>query len=219
MYATLRTHPQIMQHGEILNHRHKYDLSDDGYQRFVDALNADLHPTRSTLVAIGCNMHAFQPDRTWAHWQKWERAWDALADDRSVKVVLLRRLDALAQLASWRIAYQLGEWGIQPATIERPTVRLDPHELRWFMRWNQMLFEKRLSYLTNHEILPITYESLCDDWDETIRRVQAFLGVNVLSLRQPFSKNETRPLEDVVENIKTLRRVQGQEAAYYEGGP
>ena len=79
-----------------------------------------------------------------------------------------------------------------------------------------MLFEKRLSYLTNHEILPITYESLCDDWDETIRRVQAFLGVNVLSLRQPFSKNETRPLEDVVENIKTLRRVQGQESAYYE---
>jgi len=44
LHATLRRHPQIVKHAEILNHRQKHDLPDEGYERLVAALNVDSHP-------------------------------------------------------------------------------------------------------------------------------------------------------------------------------
>jgi len=201
LQATLGRHPQILKHGEILNHRYQGDLPDEGYQRLVTALNRNSH------AAIGCKLHAFQPDRNWDGWRQWEPAWDALADDVSIKIVHLQRLDAIGQLASWKIADILKNWGSQSDATDRPTVQISPYELRWFREWNRVLFEWRLSRLSQHEILPITYESLCEDWDTTIRRVQEFVGVEPFLLQQALRKNETRPLTEVVKNYNELEGV------------
>ena len=116
--ASLRQHPEIKMHGEILNHRYPHRLPQDGYQRLLSALSNSTHP------AVGCNLHAFQPDRVWDGWRRWESAWNALADDSSIKVIHLQRIDTLAQMASWKIAQLLSRWGQQDDIIDRPTIAI-----------------------------------------------------------------------------------------------
>jgi len=199
--TSLRQHPDVFMHLEILNHRQRHSLPDEGEQRLRAALSQTTHR------AIGCNLHAFQPDRGWEEWPKWEPAWQALADDRSIKVVHLRRIDVLAQLASWKIAGLLNRWGDQRDVVDRPTVRIDPEEYRWFRDWNQAVFDGRLSHLRHHRILPVTYESLRDSWEETILQVQQFLEVNPIPLPQAAVRNETRPMSEVVENWHALQHL------------
>lgn len=201
--ASLRRHPGILMHGEILNHRYEYLLPDEGYGRLVAAL-ADSRPNVRT---VGCDLKAFQPDRNWSGWRRWESAWDALADAPSIKVIHLDRRDTLAQLASWKVADALGNWGDQSGVSNRPTVRIDPEELRWFRQWNQALYAWRLSRLARHEILSIQYESLCSDWDGSIRGILEFLSVNPIALAPATRKNEGRPLADVIENWRELQGV------------
>lgn len=117
----------------------------------------------------------------------------------------------MRQCTSWKIAEQTRHWVDQSHFTDRPVVRIDPHELRWFERWNLALYEWRLSHLCRHDVLPITYESLCDDWDETICRVQEFIGVEPFKLRQATSKQETRPLCEVIENWSEIHGHQRNE--------
>lgn len=197
--ASLRQHPEIEMHGEILNHRYPHRLPQDGYQRLRQALSTSTHP------AVGCNLHAFQPDRVWEGWQRWESAWNALADDHSIKVIHLQRIDTLAQMASWKIAQLLSRWGRQDDIIDRPTIAISPDEYRWFRDWNRSVMEWRLSHLQGRSILPVTYESLCNEWEPALARIQVFIGVRCLPLRQVTTRNERRPLSEVIENYDDLR--------------
>lgn len=197
--ASLRQHPEIEMHGEILNHRYPHRMPQDGYQRLRSALSTRTHP------AVGCNLHAFQPDRVWDGWRRWESAWNALADDSSIKVIHLQRIDTLAQMASWKIAQLLSRWGRQDDIIDRPTIAISPDEYRWFRDWNRSVMEWRLSHLQGRSILPVTYESLCNEWEPALARIQDFIGVRYLPLRQVTTRNERRPLSEVIENYDDLR--------------
>ena len=197
--ASLRRHPDIQMHGEILNHRYPHRLPQDGYQRLRSALSTSTH------TAVGCNLHAFQPDRVWDSWRCWESAWQALAEDRSIKVIRLQRQDTLAQMASWKIAHLLSRWGQQSDIIDRPTIEISPDEYRWFRDWNRSVMEWRLSHLREHQILPVTYESLCSDWEPTLARIQTFVGVRCVAIEQVTTRNERRPMHEVIENYDELR--------------
>jgi len=186
---------------EILNHRHPHDLPDDGYQRLRACL------ARTTHRAVGCNLHAFQPDRGWEDWQKWESAWQALADDPTIQVIHLQRIDSLAQLASWKIAGLLNRWGTQEDILDRPRIHIDREEYRWFHDWNQAVYDLRLSHLRSHTIFPVTYESLNESWDETMTAIQDFLDVTQQPIPQAVAKYETRPLEEVVSNFHELQNL------------
>ena len=197
--SSLRQHPEIEMHGEVLNHRYPHRMPQDGYQRLRSALTTTTHP------AVGCNLHAFQPDRVWDGWRRWETAWQALADDHSIKVIHLQRHDTLAQMASWKIAHLLSRWGQQTDIVDRPKIEISPDEYRWFRDWNRSVMEWRLSHLREHQVLPVTYESLCSDWEPTLARIQAYVGVRCIPLRQVTTRNERRPLYEVIENYRDLR--------------
>ena len=199
--TSLRQHPDIHMDREILNHRQRHAFPDEGAERIRACL------ARTTHRAVGCNLHAFQPDRGWQDWPKWESAWRALAEDRSIRVIHLWRLNTLAQLASWKIASFLNRWGTQEDITNRPRIHIDREEYRWFRDWNQAVFDWRLSHLTQHEVLPVTYESLRDDWKGTIQQVQQFLGVEPIPLAQAASRNETRPLQEVIANFLELQNL------------
>lgn len=192
--ASLRKHPELVMHREILNHQQPHKLPQDGKER-IRAVFAN-----QSAPAIGFNVHAFQPDRRWSGWKDWEPAWDAIAEDRGIKIIHLERLDTLAQFVSWKIAQMTGLWGEQKALTTRPTVFVERGELRWFREWNRAVFAWRLSHLQHHHILQITYESLYEGWEDSLLRIQSFLGVRQQSLPQAVQKNETRPLSEVITN-------------------
>lgn len=200
--TSLEAHPQISCAGEILNHRQaesRLGPPEDGALRLMQTL------ATGNRQAVGCVLHACQPDRQWPRWRRWESAWPALASDPSIRVIVLRRMQALAQLASWKIAEQTDHWVDQsPFADQRPTVRFDQDELRWFRRWNDALYQWRLSGLSQHPVLEVLYEDLIVDWDRVVRGLQLFLGVEPQSLPQATSKQETRPLAEVIENFSEL---------------
>lgn len=195
--GSIRWHPQVLMQGEILNrHYQRPDLpDDDGAQRFRVALSSPDHD------AVGCKMHACQPD---AGFERWESAWDALADDPTVKVIHLYRRSILAQLASWRIAGQLNRWGDQTDVSERPVIEVDDGELKWFKRFNAIAYQARLNRLRHHSILPIAYESLRDDWDSMVEVVLRFIGVDPIRLEPCAIRSETRPLQHVISNYQKV---------------
>ncbi|HUY89102.1 MAG TPA: hypothetical protein VMV10_10235 [Pirellulales bacterium] len=197
--TSLRSHPDVYMDQEILNHLHPHDLPWNGYQRLRASLS------RPNFGAVGCSLHAFQPARHWERWTDWEAAWDALSDDPTIKVIHLTREDVIAQLASWKIADETGQWGPQRDVTERPVVRIDPQELRWFREWNACMYERRLSILRRHETFRLTYESLRDSWDETMRAIQEFLGVPIKFIQPLLTRNERRLTKDVVQNWDELQ--------------
>ncbi|MCL6554259.1 MAG: hypothetical protein K6W08_14245, partial [Firmicutes bacterium] len=118
--GSIRWHPQILMHGELLNPYYGEELPREGAARFRAAMSFTTHD------AVGCKLHACQPNPDCA---EWEAAWDELFADPTIKVVHLTRLDTLAQLASWKIADRLDRWGDQADVVERPVIRIDPAEL------------------------------------------------------------------------------------------
>jgi LPS sulfotransferase NodH len=195
--GSIRWHPQILMQGEILNHRYeRADLpADSGADRLRAALSVTTH------AAVGCKLHACQPD---PGSEPWESAWDELFADPTIKVIHLTRQETLAQLASWKIAEQLNRWGDQTDVADRPVIRIDPAELAWFRRWNAMVYQVRLARLQRHTILPVTYESLRDHWPATVDGVLRFLGVEPIPLDPCATRNETRPLHEVISNYHEL---------------
>jgi LPS sulfotransferase NodH len=196
--GSIRWHPQILMHGELLNPYYDDDLPREGAARFRTAMAVTTH------AAVGCKLHACQPnpDRV-----EWEAAWDELFADPTIKVVHLTRQDTLAQLASWKIADLLDRWGDQTDVTERPVIRIDPAELAWFRRWNATAYRVRLARLQRHTILPVTYESLRDQWQATVDAVLRFLGVEPMPLDPCATRNETRPLWEVISNYHDLVKV------------
>lgn len=193
--GSIRWHPQILMHGELLNPFYGEELPRDGAARFRTAMAATTHD------AVGCKLHACQPNSDCA---EWEAAWDELFADPTIKLVYLTRQDTLAQLASWKIADQLDRWGDQADVAERPVIRIDPAELAWFRRWNAMAYQVRLARLQRHAILPVTYEALRDQWQPTVDGVLRFLGVEPMPLDPCATQNETRPLHEVISNYYEL---------------
>lgn len=198
---SLNKHPDIFLHGEVLNHGWSHSLP-PGQPRVLAALR-----TVPGKLAVGATLHCFQPDRSWRDWHTWEPAWSGVAMDRDIRVVVLRRRDTLAQLCSDKIARELHNWGDQRRHGERPTVRIDPEELRWYREATRLHYAHRLAQIGERETLTVWYEDLCDRWSETVAGVQEFLGVPHVELKQATVKNETRPLSEVIENWDEVKGV------------
>lgn len=193
--GSIRWHPQILMHGELLNPYYGEELPQEGAARFRMAMGV------TTPDAVGCKLHACQPNPDRA---EWEATWDELFADPTIKVVHLTRQDTLAQLASWKIADLLDRWGEQTDVVDRPVIRIDPAELSWFRRWNAMAYRVRLARLQRHSIMSVTYEALRDQWQVTIDDVLRFLGVEPMPLDPCATQNETRPLHEVISNYHEL---------------
>lgn len=188
---SLGTHPDIRMRTEILNAGHGWNLPQDGRQRLRAAWQH-----KEPCQAAGFKLLAYQP---WDYDPaEWATAWDELADDPFVKVIVLRRNDTRAQFASWKVANTLGLWKDQPQ-VDRPVIDVSDDELRWFRQWSDQLLAERLRRLDQHERLDVEYETLCDDWAADMDRIQRFIGVATHRLQQATRKSENRPLSDVID--------------------
>jgi hypothetical protein len=195
--GSIRWHPQILMHGEILNQNYRrFELpSNSGSDRFRAALSMATHD------AIGCKLHACHPNPGFEHW---ESAWEELFADPTIKIVQLTRQNTLAQLTAWKIAGLLGGPTEQANAVERPVIRIDPGEWAWFQRWNTMAYQVRLARLQRHAILPVTFESLYDHWQATVERVLRFIDVEPIPLEPCEPWHETRPVDQVILNYAEL---------------
>jgi len=196
LISSLGKHPEIQTRGEVLNAGHCIPLPSEGRER-VRAAWERIGP----CIAAGFKLLAFQP---WDNDpEQWATGWDEIADDPFVKIIVLRREDQLAQFASWKVANTIGRWKEQQQE-HRPVIDVSRDELRWFKQWNDQLLAERLRRLDLHDKLEVTYEQLTENWQPTMERVQQFLGVPVVELQQATTKQEPRPLDEVIRNPDQL---------------
>ena len=201
--TSLDSHYDIRMNKEVLNHlqfdAHRH-LPMDGRWRLEKALQPN-----NIHKAFGCNLHAFQPDPNEKWCQILEPAWDILINDPTIKVIFLHRKNILAQFASWKVAVALNQWGNQSEVVNRPQVEIRRTEFRWFRDWNRAVQKHRLGNLKQHNILDLTYEDLTNHWEASMMRVQEFLHVEQIELKQSMPKSETRDLSEVISNWDDIK--------------
>lgn len=210
--ATLNQHPQIRCRGELF---HPEDFPDNplpGVSRHAlsgpDLVAQAL--ADNDVRAAGFRAMVFHPDRTAR--PQWVGAWRALASHPGLRVIVLQRRDPLAQFASLTIAQQTGRYNPHPGDPlydpeQRPRIHLDPAAVRQWIDERARLYADCRALLQGHPTLEFDYEQLADAWDETIARIEEFLGVDRQPLTPAKQKQEQRPLPEMILNYEELAGV------------
>lgn len=150
--------------------------------------------------------------------RRFQRGLELIGQERSVRIVFLRREDWLAQLASERVALQTGVWHVAPTGVHYlsddgrdhrvaapPVVTLSLTECRQYREAGALREAAALARLRDNPRLDITYERLTAEWISAINEIQDFLRVPREALAPVTQRQEQRPLSDVVENLAELR--------------
>jgi LPS sulfotransferase NodH len=143
-----------------------------------------------------------------------------LMANKEVRIVHLRRRNALRQYLSLKMAASTGEWhrrvGEKEERSEERTLRLDFDEMVWFFRrirnrWRA--FEKDFE---NHSVIHVNYEDLASEPVDTAYRIQAFLGVGRHKPEITLKKTGTESLLAAIENYDELKSAFEEWASYFE---
>ena len=140
-----------------------------------------------------------------------------LQERTDLRIIHLKRRNRLATLVSWKLARQTDLWsqlgGRQSQSVRSRnsmygeiTFHLSYDECRdEFARigkWEQFYD----AAFTEHPFLEMYYEDLVADGRAETTRVLEFLGLESRELRSPLRRQNTRALEEVVENFAELQR-------------
>lgn len=153
-------------------------------------------------------------DHWWAHLDRseepdWDTArsdlWASLAADRDLAVIHLTRENPLAGIVSASLAKQTGRWGIGATggvgvETVRTTVEVDTRHLLQNLDAGRRQQREAEALFQGHPLTHVTYEQLVSTPDETLARLQSFLGMPAATLQTRTEKQNRRPLAEVVEN-------------------
>ncbi len=135
------------------------------------------------------------------------------------KFLIIYRADIAAQYVSWRLAKATGRWiGRSERDTYRATIRVDPDELRAYCQKIRARYE---SVMTAPWVLQsasvLRYEDLASDAERVFNyRVFPLLQIAPCAIRTSMVKQNTRPLEEVVENFESVREVFRAATQWYE---
>jgi LPS sulfotransferase NodH len=211
----LNTHSRIVVFGEIFRHpgeigwdfsfypqtRAMLRLLQADPARFVERQVYGCFPQQ--IAAVGFKIFYYHAREAAA-----EPVWNYLRTHKEIKVVHLKRRNILRTHLSREKAMASHVWtekGAPPAAGSRQPLRLSYTEcLQDFMatrRWE----EEFDAFFAGHDKLDLCYETLAEQRDAELRRVQEFLGVACEALRAETRKQSSRRLVEAIENYHELK--------------
>jgi LPS sulfotransferase NodH len=141
-------------------------------------------------------------------WDAHSDVWDYLRSRTDIKVIQLVRENLLRQKLSAKMAQATDKWGkTEDASSnpdDKPQVRLDPETCRRDFAARERMRREAEEDFERHDLLQVSYEQLTDTPDETLKRVQRFLSLQVESLQTGKKKQETRSLREAIANYSEL---------------
>lgn len=162
-----------------------------GYARGIEAVGFKVFPDH---VPEGGQL---QPVKEW------------LASQRDIAVIHLTRRNLLRYYVSLCIARKTAVW-ISPSHKQgrnaAPSLRIDPREAEAAFTRRLSLNAASRSPYAHHPMLEMTYEALEAAPQAEFARVQAFLGLASRPLEIRTSRQEQRPLTQIIENYAELER-------------
>jgi hypothetical protein len=185
----LNSHPDIRCYGELFT---------PGHRLFEDSGTKDHHEYLDSLAAeAGTPVMGFK--HMWPGLYAWAQTLD-LFHDPAMKIIRLRRLNLLALHVSTLFVTASGvghstqgEYTVDQVHVDIDACFADLH--------NCYFVDRILDELSRHNPLAhISYEHLVDNEQEVMRGLQAFLGVEPLTLESPMKRMRNRSLRDSIEN-------------------
>jgi hypothetical protein len=147
------------------------------------------------IGAVGFTLH-----RSDARVVNWPHLWRRLEGDEQLSVISLRRENLLRRYLSFQIMVDPASDPQQPMVF-RPEVLLAEFQRR---EAEAAAFDRRFA---GHPLLPVSYEQLCTDYQPTVARIQAFLGVPARRLAPGTQQTGPRRLCDWIANFDELVRI------------
>jgi LPS sulfotransferase NodH len=120
--------------------------------------------------------------------------------DSSIRVLFLWRENVLAQEVSRVVARTTGIWQTTQAISSPPRVSVDPE---WLVRRFHELNGHRVAIrraFRRHDMHEITYERLCNRYQDSVRDVAAFLGREFVGEAWTPLRKQGRDLRNMLDN-------------------
>ncbi|TIO04244.1 MAG: sulfotransferase [Mesorhizobium sp.] len=204
----LNEHPTVLSNGELLN---EYDPNWPSTDRLLGADRELLElayvrcPMRDykNVTHLGCKINEPQFRERPAFFAELAR-WPAL------KVILVVRRNVLESLRSFVQARESGQWlkfSSDNDTARPPSVRLSIADCEAYFKAADDFHARVMDSFTSTNLLVMEYESLLHEPAQCLGAVWDFLGVPALepSDNAILQRQETRPLDQTVENFDELR--------------
>jgi hypothetical protein len=208
--TSLNAHPNIVALSEMFNPDWTKDAPfDENSPAPVILRNHVFCDYPAEIAAVGFTIH-----RSDAGFGNWPHLWRRLEADEQLRVVSLQRENLLRRYVSFLIMVEPKTVPLQPRVFTPEALR---HE---FERREKELddFNRRFE---KHPLLQVTYEQLCETYEGTMQRVQAFLGLPERSLSPGTVPDRRRELREAIANFDELAAAFASTrwAWFFEGKP
>lgn len=199
LHTYLNSHTQILSKGEVL--RELYDGDKPNAPKEVDAI---IFPAQGRHIkSMGLKLFYDYRDM-----DSFKNAFNALAGDKSIKVIHLVRENKLEQFVSYKRAWRDLEWSAnRKKDNDNAKIAIDRQEYQGFVEENERHKKAALEMFAEHEMINLTYEQLTDSNESSLENVQRFLDVPVKTLFTALEKQSDKSLKDVVENWVEVSKV------------
>jgi hypothetical protein len=215
--TALNRHPNISTYGEVLN---RYNVT--GRQI------PEKTPEEATLrwllsrrrndpyVGVCIHMNYAMPKKYLYDYGEFlaknidsrKNIWEALANWPNLKVITLYRQDHVAQFVSYVRARRTKQWSVGPSlrpgekeVAPHPFAIDVPHLLR-YIKYKVQLEGIALRRFPNAYV--VTYEDLCEDFTNQIKRIEQYLGVALKKVNPNTIMVRQMPLWEEVANYNEI---------------
>lgn len=128
----------------------------------------------------------------------WPNLWQMLEDDKEIYIISLRRRNLLKRYLSYQVMRTFK--GAPPGPLN-----FDPEDLRNDFIYQQQEIEAFDERFSDHPLLKIYYEDLCNNYNATIKKVQRFLKVKPRKLWPDIKARPKRNLNEAIANFDELQ--------------
>ncbi|MEM9896580.1 MAG: sulfotransferase [Bacteroidota bacterium] len=188
LHTLLNSHLNIHSDGEI--------VLDNSRRQFPQPFNVIAYRKMPRMIKAQ-GLKIFYDDH---HYQQ---ACQTIIQDKSIKIILLRRKDILAQFVSLKLAKTRSEWSGKSTDTQRIEVNL--REFEKYQR-EYFLLERQLEeQLQGHSILEVQYERLIEHEEKELRQIQSFLNVAKKSLQSTLKRQSTVPINEKITNWEEVQ--------------
>jgi hypothetical protein len=191
--TSLDAHPNVVALSEMFNPDWTADAPFDGNTPAPVILRDHVfcnYPAE--IAAVGFTIH-----RSGAGFGNWPHLWRRLEADECLRVISLRRENLLRRYVSFRRMVEPGKVPFRPGAFAPEVLRREFEKRE--SEWGD--FNRRFK---DHPLLQITYEQMCASYGDTMRRVQAFLGVEPRPVSPGTVRDRRRELRELIANFDEL---------------
>jgi LPS sulfotransferase NodH len=134
---------------------------------------------------------------------------DWLAASQDIRIIHLHRKRLLEAYVSYQIASTTRQWLVPlsagPHGAEAAPVRIDIDSFKRYADEQIRRFEQAETLFRDHPLLTIEYhDDVCTQFETTIRKLEAFLGIPSMPLPKKLQKQAKLPLGEEIANFHEL---------------